>query len=75
MRRGELQIARLTPGQTVFARAVETVDKPPREIWGRRSVFTLHGKPLLVSEVFLPAIPAFPEMAHVETRGRRNRGF
>ena len=25
--------------------------------WGRRSVFVLDGKPLLVSEVFLPAFP------------------
>ena len=28
------------------------------KLWGRRSVFFLHGNPLLVSEVFLPALCA-----------------
>ena len=31
---------------------------PENLLWGRRSVFTVGGKPLLVSEVFLPAFPA-----------------
>ena len=29
--------------------------RPGRAVWGRRSVFRLHGRPLLVQEVFLPA--------------------
>jgi len=29
---------------------------PPRILWARRSLFHLHGRPLLVTEVFLPAI-------------------
>jgi len=28
----------------------------PERLWARRSLFTLHGAPLLVTEVFLPAI-------------------
>jgi len=28
----------------------------PESVWGRRSVFYLHKKPLLVNEVFLPSI-------------------
>lgn len=56
MRRSPVEIARLLPGQPLFARAVGTLDKPPPAIWGRRSVFRLSGQPLLVSEIFLPAI-------------------
>lgn len=29
-----------------------------QRLWGRRSIFSLHAKPLLVSEVFLPALCA-----------------
>ena len=29
---------------------------PVRDCWGRRSVFTLHGRSLLVAEFFLPAL-------------------
>ena len=30
--------------------------EPPRILWARRSLFRLQGRPLLVTEVFLPAI-------------------
>ncbi|MFB0999733.1 MAG: chorismate lyase, partial [Colwellia sp.] len=31
------------------------LELPPRkELWGRRSTFMLHDKPLMVAEVFLP---------------------
>lgn len=30
-------------------------------VWGRRSIFSLNGKPLLVSEVFLPGFPGAEE--------------
>jgi len=42
MRRGPLQTAALNLGD--------------QKLWARRSVFTLSGKPLLVAEVFLPAL-------------------
>jgi chorismate--pyruvate lyase len=46
MERGAIQIAPLEP---------DTLPVETREpCWGRRSVFYLSGKPLLVSEVFLP---------------------
>lgn len=54
MRRDEIQVARLTAGQPVFDMAARGLEPRPREIWGRRSVFYLQGKPLLVSEMFLP---------------------
>lgn len=56
MRRGPLEIrcanAGELPGQTAA-----TVNKNA-PVWGRRSVFRLQGRPLLVSEYFLPALLA-----------------
>ena len=48
MQRGEVQIARLKPEQ------VKLNGHEQSKIWGRRSVFRLNDKPLLVSEYFLP---------------------
>jgi len=58
MRRGVVELACIRPGQTLYAPATEHLRQRPPAIWGRRSVFTLARKPLLVSEVFLPAFPA-----------------
>lgn len=55
MRRGEVEVARLVRGQqlpsgdSISLIATET-------LWGRRSLFWVGGKPLLVSEFFLPAL-------------------
>jgi len=56
VRRGRLQVARLTPGNVVFASAVSGLTRVPDEIWGRRSVFHYAGRPLLVNEIFLPEV-------------------
>lgn len=48
MQRGEIEIALLDPKRLPTA-----VD---HAVWGRRSVFFLHHQPLLVSEIFLPAL-------------------
>ncbi len=56
MRRDEMQIARITPEHAIYNVALQAVQHKPREIWGRRSVFYLDNKPLLVSEIFLPGI-------------------
>lgn len=58
MRRGRVELAEILPGQAVFAAATVHMRHPPAVIWGRRSVFRLSGKPLLVSEIFLPDFPA-----------------
>jgi chorismate-pyruvate lyase len=42
----------------LFAAAVRGLRHHPAGIWGRRSVFRLGGKPLLVSEFFLLASAA-----------------
>lgn len=56
MRREEIHIARITPGQQIYVAALAHVPHETTPIWGRRSVFRLHRHPLLVSEVFLPKI-------------------
>lgn len=60
MQRGELELARLTTRNGLFHKAAEGVEPPPAEIWGRRSLFLLDHRPLLVAEFFLPTI-ADPE--------------
>ena len=56
MQRGEVEIAKLTPCDKLYASATQWLPETETEIWGRRSVFQLNGRPLLVSEFFLPAI-------------------
>ena len=59
MRRGRVELARITPGQALYAAALRRPGRrPPAAIWGRRSVFRITHKPLLVSEIFLPGFPA-----------------
>jgi chorismate--pyruvate lyase len=60
MHRGEVEIARIPHADQLFALATARLPRPPDEIWGRRSTFYLSGKPLLVSEFFLPGVGAFP---------------
>jgi len=51
MVRGPFQIACLTPGNCEFPPEAGPVNQP---LWGRRSIFRLDQKPVLVSEIFLP---------------------
>ena len=56
MRRGELEVARVERGQPLFALATAAQPVPADAIWGRRSLFFLRDKPLLVCEMFLPGV-------------------
>ncbi len=40
----------------LYHRASELLSDEARQLWARRSLFYLHGAPLLVTEVFLPGI-------------------
>ena len=60
MNRGPVEIACLTPCDKLYPSAIRHLARRPETIWGRRSLFTLGGKPLLVSEIFLPDIPPCP---------------
>lgn len=56
MRRDAIEIAALSPRTHHYAQALQGQRVKPKQIWGRRSVFYLSGKPLLVSEFFLPGM-------------------
>ncbi|MEJ2591647.1 MAG: chorismate lyase [Candidatus Thiodiazotropha sp.] len=55
--RGVTQIARLQPRHPLFDAACAHLDARPEALWGRRTLFYLQGRPLLVNEIFLPGIP------------------
>jgi chorismate--pyruvate lyase len=58
MRREFVELANIKPGEALFQDATRHMPRQPGDIWGRRSVFRIAHKPLLVSEIFLPEFPA-----------------
>lgn len=58
--RGPLQISLLSSGHLLSRHACLAAALPTQCLWARRSCFTLRGKALLVSEVFLPATEHYP---------------
>jgi chorismate lyase len=61
MERGEVEVARLTSSERLYHLVTRELREKPGVIWGRRSLFRLGGKPLLVCEFFLPDIAEFSE--------------
>ncbi|MDX1697479.1 MAG: chorismate lyase, partial [Thiohalobacterales bacterium] len=57
MRRELVELARIRRGQAMYADATRGLRTKPAEVWGRRAVFRIARRPLLVSEVFLPDFP------------------
>lgn len=55
--RGATQITRLLPRHPLFDTASNHVDEIPEQLWGRRTLFYVEKRPLLVNEIFLPALP------------------
>jgi len=58
MQRGVVELANIKAGEALFSDAIRHMSRQPGDIWGRRSVFRIADKPLLVSEIFLPEFPA-----------------
>lgn len=56
MCRDEVEVACMRPIHRLFDTATAALAQSPETIWGRRSVFYVGGKPLLVNEVFLPPV-------------------
>lgn len=56
MQREEIELAELGEGDLIYDHALNNINDRPKTIWGRRSIFRLAGKPLLVAEIFLPDI-------------------
>ena len=57
MERGPVEVTTLTPCDRLYRAATRSLPVPPPRVWGRRSLFLLDHKPLLVGEFFLPGIP------------------
>jgi len=56
MQRGEIEIASISKNNNLYSQAMQGLKQAVSHVCGRRSVFYLSGKPLLVNEIFLPAI-------------------
>ncbi len=56
MQRSAIEVACVGQHKRLYRMALEGLPGGSTEIWGRRSVFTLHSRPLLVSEFFLPPL-------------------
>jgi len=56
--REPMEIACVHPDEMIYDDAVAGLGLKQQKVWGRRSVFRFEQKPLLVSEFFLPSIPA-----------------
>ena len=56
VKRTPLEFKKVSSGHFLYDRAIlRLMDKPPH-LWARRSLFTLQGQSILVTEVFLPDI-------------------
>jgi chorismate--pyruvate lyase len=54
--RHPLRFRQLNRRHALYVRACGLIAEAPATLWARRSLFVLAGSPLLVTEVFLPAI-------------------
>ena len=63
VQRGPVEIARIMAGQRLHQRALAGFGESPKALWGRRSLFRMDHRPLLVCEIFLPDLPASPPFA------------
>lgn len=60
IRRTPLEFKKVNQGHFLYDRACARLHKKPATLWARRSLFTLRGQSILVTEVFLPAILDLP---------------
>lgn len=60
VRRGGIEVAEIAPRHALYRVITGGRANGSGAVWGRRSVFTLAGAPLLVGEVFLPALTRPP---------------
>jgi chorismate--pyruvate lyase len=51
------EVARITPRHALYHAATANLMDKPSEIWGRRAIYRYAQQPILVNEIFLPAIP------------------
>jgi chorismate--pyruvate lyase len=58
LKRSKIEWSKLTPGLRLYKTAIAGGQVSGEEIWGRRSLFHIDAKSLLVSEFFLPVLGA-----------------
>ena len=56
-RRGQVEVAKLLPHHALYPYALVHVASDPGHLWGRRTLYYLEERPLLVNEIFLPDLP------------------
>jgi chorismate--pyruvate lyase len=61
MARGPIEVACVASSTPLHALVTAGLASPPPEVWGRRTLFWLQCKPLLVSEFFLPSVAEYPK--------------
>ena len=61
VKRTPLEYKKLGPRHELYRRACRMLNTTPPFLWARRSVFSLRGYPILVTEVFLPKILELPK--------------
>ncbi|WP_448212521.1 chorismate--pyruvate lyase family protein [Colwellia sp. MEBiC06753] len=59
--RGEFSVAQFDADSTVASLASDLGCVASQSLWGRRSIFFLHDKPLAVAEIFLPDALAYSQ--------------
>ena len=60
IKRTPLEFKKISRGHFLYDRACTRLPEKPANLWARRSLFSLHGQSILVTEVFLPAIMDLP---------------
>lgn len=56
IRRSQIEIARITPSDSLYQLIRKNTALEDTSLWGRRSIFYIKNKPLLIVEIFLPEI-------------------
>ncbi|MDN5881228.1 MAG: chorismate lyase [Nitrosospira sp.] len=56
VKRTPLRFKKLNSAHPLFCRACRKLQAKPPDLWARRSLFSLQGQSILVTEVFLPSI-------------------
>lgn len=56
LKRSRIEWSKLSPTSTLYKTAMTHQSKNEDSVWGRRSLFCIDNKPLLVSEFFLPPL-------------------
>lgn len=56
LKRSRIEWSKLTPESSLYRMAMANQQERQKPVWGRRSLFHIDDKPLLVSEFFLPKL-------------------